>query len=331
MFRFEHTLYLWLLALIPLMVFMVFSAIKKRENIFSKWGNESIMKSLVKGYDDSKAKLRYGLWMLAFLFAFTGMSNPQWGFESEALKTNGTDVYVAIDISKSMDANDIAPTRMIRAKKYAIDLIQKLKGNNIGLILFAGSAYMQIPLTSDYAAAVMMVNASNTDQAGTQGTNINAVADLINRASEKQPNPPSHLILITDGEDHEGDAIEAVKNLAANGTATYCIGVGTTEGGNIPEGNGFKLDDNQLPVLTRLNASLVNDIAKNGNGRAFGVEDENSINVIFDDLANAKKSEKTSRSFNQYNSFFQIFLFLSLCLLALEYMFSKWYYLKKQV
>ncbi len=329
-FRLEHDEYLWALLLLPIVYFASNYFLNKRKNIFEKWGNDNVIKSLTKGIDHSKDKLRNLLLLLSVLFATIALINPQWGFNNEHLKTNASDIYVALDVSKSMDVQDVTPSRLIRSKKYAIDLIEALKGNNIGLIVFAGSAYMQMPLTSDYAAAIMMVNAANTDVAGTQGTNINAVADLVKRASEKQGSSGSKLIIITDGEDHEGASIDAIESLKKQNVITYCIGAGTPNGGYIPNGQSYKLDENNKPIVSKINVDLINDIAKSGGGRAYGVEDEKSIETIYNDIANEGKSEKTTKVFNQYKSYFQIFLFLALCLLIAEYILSKWYHLENK-
>ncbi len=329
MFRLENATYLWLWIILPIFAFGFWYFIKENTLLLKKWGNDEIVKSLTKGLEVKYSKVRYVIWLCAFGIAVFGLANPQWGFNNEELKRNAGDVYIALDISRSMDVQDIPPSRLIRAKKYAIDLIQSLKGNNIGIILFAESAYMQIPLTNDYAAAIMMINAASTDLAGSQGTNIKAVADLIKKTNEKQDNATGHLILITDGEDHEGDAIEAIKLLTDEGFTSYCVAAGTKEGGYIAEGNGYKMDEMGKPIVSKINVELINDIAKVGNGRAFGVEDGKSIETISEDIANGAKSEKTTKTFNQYNSYFQWFVFLSLLLFIAEFIFEKWYYLKK--
>lgn len=328
MFRLENTTSLWLLLLLPLLVIGITYTIKKRADLLKKWGNDDIIRSLTKGLDVRYTNIRYGLLLAAIALGIIALANPQWGYSNENLKRNAVDVFVALDISKSMDVEDIAPSRIIRAKKIAIDLIQSLKGNNIGLIFFAGSAYMQMPLTSDYAAAIMMVNAASTDLAGTQGTNINAIADLIKRTNEKNGNSNANLIIITDGEDHEGAAVDAIQSLTNDGITTYCIGAGTVEGGPIHEGNGYKMDEDNKPILSKLNVDLINDIAKAGNGRAFGLDDDKAVNTIYDDVLKGTKSEKSSKSFNQYNSYFQLFVFMAMALLIAEYILSKWYHLQ---
>jgi Ca-activated chloride channel family protein len=269
----------------------------------------------------------YGLGLITGVFA---LANPQYGFHNEKVVKSNTDIYVALDISNSMKAEDLAPDRLTRAKQYATNLISRLKGNNIGLIFFAGEAYLQMPLTSDHAAAIMMVNAADMELAGLQGTDIASVASLIKRANQTQNRPSHYLVMITDGEDHEQQGVDAIADLSETGIKTFVIAAGTEQGGYINMGSDYKRDPaTGSPILTKINLPYINELAKAGNGKAFSMEDESSISKIESEIQVRSSKETTSKTINQYNSFFQYFALITLIAFLVELLLSKYNYMKK--
>jgi Ca-activated chloride channel homolog len=324
MWQFEHSNYLFgLILLIPLFYFL-FQNNLKQDAILSNFKQSKMFSSYFRNYSLKRLNVRIALSTAALLFMMIGLANFQYGYHEEKLMKASNDIYIALDISSSMLCEDTAPSRMDRAKKFTIDLINELKGNNIGIILFAGGAYLQLPLTSDYAAAIMMVNIATPDLAGTQGTNVNEVASLVSRANEKQKSPASHLIIITDGEDNNEEDLSALSDLKNDGTKTYSIAVGTEEGGTIPIGQDVKMDPETMkPVVTKMSIKFINEIAKTGGGKAYDIEDAKSISDLSSELdQNAKKSTK-EKVINTYRSFFQAFALLALLFLLIELLINK--------
>lgn len=319
MFRFENETYLLLLLIMPLLAWFAFNIFRQRDQLFKKWKNEEVLKKLVVtgGSNDKKIKMYVALTAMSLMVL--ALSNPQLGKRSDVLKQSSTDIYIALDISKSMDAIDVSPSRLIKAKKYLVDLIERNKGNNFGIVLFAGSSYLQMPLTSDYAAAIMMINAVNTSYAGSQGTNVESVFELIHRLDEKSPNKNPVVLVVTDGEDHEGGGTSAEKEIVTQGASVYCIAAGTASGGYIPEENEYKKDEEGKPIISKVNVEFINEIARIGNGKAYDVNDDDSIDAISSDIEKTLKSESTTKRITDYQSYFQWLLLISLFLLIYDY------------
>ncbi|MFM2395392.1 MAG: hypothetical protein RLZZ546_3375 [Bacteroidota bacterium] len=317
----EKIYYFTLIPITMVILFFMDYLKKQNEKKLAQWGDAKILSDLTLG-DISKKHFSY-LLPLALLSIIIALANPRWGVESETLTSRGSDVYIALDISKSMDANDISPSRLLKTKDYVSTLVTALKGNNIGLILFAGSAFLQIPLTNDYAAVRMMINSLSTDFAGDQGTNLSEVGSLVNKANQKNGSQNNHLIIITDGEDHEDEGLTALKDIATKGTTIYCIGVGTEEGGFIPTPNGYKKDENGDVIKTKLNIELINEVAKIGHGKAYNMEDQNSIKSMVTDINGGSQSKKTNKAYATYKHMFPVFLALGLILLIADILLSK--------
>ncbi len=261
------------------------------------------------------------------IFAIFLLYRPIQGTRKQKVKAKSADIIIALDISQSMLADDISPNRMEKAKRFTSQLIKNLKGERLGLIFFAGSAYLQMPLTNDYAATELFIKSANPQQAGTQGT---VIADAINLSQNLFANDSPYqkaLVLITDGENHETEAIEAAREVSENGTFIFTIGVGTQEGAMVPfEQNGrqvFKQDGSGNPVKSRLNVALLQDIADASNGKFYLLDDGFSLTrKIVNDLSKIEKQDVEQRSFTDFNSFFQYFLAFGLICLIIEYFLS---------
>jgi Ca-activated chloride channel family protein len=267
--------------------------------------------------------------MLLFVFAIGGiaiaLANPQFGGRKEKVTARSSDIFIALDISNSMLAQDISPSRLERAKRFCTRLIRSLKGERIGLILFAGNAYLQMPLTGDYAASELFVSAASTDQAGTQGTSFANAITLARDAFEPDADHQKALIIISDGEDHEEEAEVAAREAAAENIVIFNIAVGTEEGAFIPILNRgreeFKVDENGEPVRSSVNLKFMADIAESSGGKFYLIEQEKAvIEDIQLQIAKLEKKEVEERSFTDFSSYFQYFLLAAMLLLVIEYL-----------
>lgn len=324
MFRFENTTAFYLLAAIPILVMSYLWSVKRLNQRKQKFGQINLIDRLLTDSHKQRDKRSVILYLVAFVLLVFALANPQWGFKKEKVKVENSDIFIALDISSSMNATDISPTRLEKAKRFVESLIESRKGDQLGLILFAGNAYLQMPLTSDYAAATLFVKSANTDMAGTQGTAIGEAVDLAKRSITDTEKAQRALIIITDGEDHDEDALSKVSNAVDDGWNVFTVGVGTDEGGFVPvmsEGREeFKTDEEGNPVTTRINVSLLKEIADAGNGTSYLLENNNDIiNDLNTQLEKLQKRAVEVKSFSEYRSYYQYFLGLALFILLLDF------------
>ena len=324
MFRFEIASILWWLILVPLLLLLFHFILQQRKNALGKAGDYNLISRLFPNWSMRKEWLKSTLLLLGLALMLVAWANPQWGNRKQKVKVKSSDVVIALDISQSMLANDISPNRMERAKFFLSELIKKLRGERIGLIYFAGSAYLQMPLTSDYASAETFIKSASPTQAGTQGT---VIADAIELSASifGDENPTQKaLIIISDGENHESEAIAAAQEAKENGVSVFTLGIGTQEGSTIPvmeRGRKvLKKDLSGNPVVSSLNVDILEQIASSGGGEFYMIDQTmsalNKLDVAIDKL---EKKEVEQRSFTDFNSYFQYFLFLSTILFILEY------------
>lgn len=322
MFRFEHPGFFWLMALPLLLIAMVWLRKWAAGKNWSRWGSESSNSRIIAALPRS----RFGWMSIAGIVLLSmAATNPQWGFRKVAVESKSAQIYMVLDISNSMLAEDIAPNRLERAKRLALDLSNAFRTDKVGLILFAGNAYMQSPLTTDWHAIQLFLNAANPDQAGTQGTAIGDAIRLAMKSQGEEEAGQGALLVLTDGEDHDSDAPSAIEEATAAGWATYLIGVGTEAGGTIPVSldgtRDVKRDENGQPVMTALNEPLMKELVQKGNGRYFHINQ--GVSIIDDlkgELAALGRTQMEKRSFSEHKSFFQYFLFPGLLLILVPLM-----------
>lgn len=327
-FRFEHIEYLWAALLIPALIFSYWIVSLLRKKALRRMGDEGLVRRMIPGLPRFKNQIKVMLASGAFLFLVLAAANPQFGLGKQEVKRKGIEVMIALDVSKSMMAEDIKPNRLERSRQFILRLIDKLGNDRIGLIVFAGNAYLQMPMTVDHSAARIFLRTINTNMVPTQGT---AIADAIARArdafSEKEKKYKA-LIIISDGEDHEEGVIDAVKEATEEGIAIFAIGVGTAKGGPIPEftGNirtGFKTDNQNNIVLSKLNENMLSQVAIMGNGEYFNLTGTNDqVNTIKNALNSLEQKELELVEFDNYISWYQIPLAMAGILLILEIMIS---------
>ena len=325
MIRFENTEYVYLLLFIAvlMLVFWFYNIWKKKAR--KRFGDRQIVPVLIPNESKSKPYIKFMLVLLAFIVFVIGIINPQVGSKLEKVKREGIDLMLVLDVSNSMLAEDIKPNRLERSKMAISSLIDKLQGDRIGIIIFAGNAYKQLPLTTDYSAARLFLSAVDTKIVPSQGT---AIGEAINMAVESFDEEGEHnkaIIVITDGENHEDDAIGAAASSADIGIKVFTIGMGLPEGSPIPLYNqygsqtGFKKDRQGQTIVTKLNEDMLRQIAAAGNGSYARANNASTgLRKIFDDISQIEKKEIETKQFTDYEDRFQYYLAAALILLLIE-------------
>ena len=319
MIYFANAQYLLLLFLVP--VFPVLYALLRyrRRKSIRKFGDEKLVKELMPSYSGSKGWVRVVLFSLAFMFFSIGMARPQMGAKLKEHKTKGAEIMIALDVSNSMLAKDYSPNRLERAKLAISRITDKLQDDRIGLIVFAGTSFVQLPITSDYVSAKMFLNTISTESIPIQGT---AIGDAINtaiRGFSAQSEHSRAIIVITDGENHEDDAVAAAKQAAEAGIKVYTIGVGSTDGQPIPMDGGLLKDKDGNIVVTRLDEDTLKEVASAGGGAyVHAGNDEFGLTPIINDIRKMEDEEYNSVVFEEYDEQFMYFLGIALVLFALE-------------
>ena len=323
MFRFAHIAYFYLLALIPVLAaLLVFFLIWKKKTL-AKYGDWSVIRQLIPDYSIAKTIIKFVLVMLAIASLVVALAKPQTGSKLEKVKRKGIDLMICLDVSNSMMAQDIKPDRLERAKQSIVRLVDNLEGDRIGIIVFAGKAYTQLPITTDYAAAKMFTSSINTSLVSTQGTAISdAIEMAVNGFGESKHNKA--IIVITDGEDHEGSVLEQAEAAVKKNVTIYTIGMGLPEGVPIPVFNGnvqtgYRKDSDGNTIMTRLNETLLQQVASVGKGMYVrATTSETGLNKIFDDISKIQKSEIEEKQYSDYEDRFQYFVALALFILILD-------------
>ncbi|MFC2102936.1 VWA domain-containing protein [Bacteroidota bacterium] len=335
MIKFAHPEYLNALYLLPVIAVLFWFLYKKKIKLLEKFADKELHKVIVSSYSNLKSYIKFVVFILAIACLIIAASNPQVGTKLQEVKQTGIDVFILLDVSRSMTAEDIKPNRLEKAKYQISNLIQKLHGDRIGLLIFAGQAYIQFPLTTDYSAANLFLSAVDVNSVPQPGTAIGSAIKLA-RESFDSSSTAKVIITITDGEDHEGDVMEAVNEAVEEEIKIYTIGLGSTGGVPIPvydnRGNlaGFKKDTDGNPVLTKLDEESLKQIAAAGLGEYFrGNNYEDYLDKIYTDLSEIKKSEFGVKKVTDYEDRFYYFLIPAILLLMIELFISEkkspWY------
>lgn len=319
MFRFEHPEFLWLATLAPVLLILY---VLRRYLLSKDWKAWNGQPNVGQANHFLVRPRHLWLGLPAVLLLAVASANPQWGYRTVTVENQSADLYILLDISNSMLAEDVAPNRLDRAKQLAIELVERFSQDRIGLIVFAGHAYMQSPLTTDKHAIQLFINAASPDQAGTQGTAIGEGLRLLMKPKTQEQASGGAIIIFTDGEDHDSEAQSLAEEAAKAGWVTYVLGIGTTEGATIPmryDGNSdVKRDQNGQPVITALNGELMAELATAGQGKYFEVASEKDvIQSLAEELEGLERTQNARRSFSEYNSYYQWFLLPALLLLCL--------------
>lgn len=321
MFRFEEPTYLYLLILLPfLAAFYLYSNYRRRKAIL-KFGDPVLMAQLMPDVSKYRPDVKFWLVFAAIgLFAVL-LARPQFGSKLETVKRQGVEVMIALDISNSMLAQDVQPSRLEKAKRLVAQLVDKMENDKVGMIVFAGDAFTQLPITSDYISAKMFLESINPSLISKQGTAIGAAINLATRSFTPQEGVGRAVIVITDGENHEGGAVEAAKAAAEKGIQVSVLGVGMPDGAPIPvEGtNDFRRDRDGNVVVTRLNEQMCQEIAQAGDGIYVRVDNSNAAQkVIAQEINKMAKADVETQVYTEFNEQFQAVAWIILLLLLAE-------------
>lgn len=315
---------MWLLWLIPLGLAFAIIADKARRRERQTFMDNPLMSSLVPDISGGKILFKRVLVITALLFLIIAAADPQVGTRIEEVKREGIDIIVAVDVSNSMSATDVKPSRLAKAKHELSTFIDKLRGDRIGLIAFAGAAFVQCPLTLDYGAAKLFADIMDTSLIPAQGTAIAEAIRLAARSYVGQDNSQRVLVLITDGEDHERKVMDAVEKAVEAGIIIYTLGMGSPGGAPIPGKKGYLQDRSGSVVLSKLNEGLLSEIALASGGAYYrGTTGEDELDNIYGKIYGMEKSELGSRQFTDYEDRFQYFAAVGFLLLLGEMFISE--------
>lgn len=323
MFRFAHPDYLWGLLLIPgLAALFVFARIL-RKRALKKFGETGIMEQLMPSVSVSRPIIKFILLMLALSMFILGAARPQFGSKLKKVKRQGVEIMIALDVSNSMMAEDIKPNRLERAKRAIDRLISKLKNDKIGLIVFAGDAYMQLPITTDYNSAQLFLASVTPEIVPKQGTALGAAIGMAVRSFTPNPESSKAIIIISDGENHEDDPVSAAQEAHKNGIVVHSIGMGLPQGAPIPVITGgqgeYRRDRDGNVVITRLDEVTLQKTSAAGGGIYLRANNAQvGLDELFDEINKMQKTEMDARTFSEYEEQFQYFFAAGLILLLLE-------------
>ena len=327
--RFEHPEYLYWLIILPvlLIIYILFRISQKRR--FERFAHIEMRENLVPSYSTRRANFKFAIFLLIIACCILALANLQSGSKMEEVKREGIDLYIAVDVSNSMNAEDIVPSRLERSKQAINKLIGDMRGDRIGVIVFADKAFVQLPITTDYSAAKMFLSTINTSLVASQGT---AIAEAINLALKSFPEEEHSkaIIIISDGEDHENDAaMKAAQEAAKQGVHIYTIGMGLADGAPIPEYNqyghqiGYRKDKHGNTIITKLNEPMLQQIAAAGNGIYVRASNSNvGLEKIYNDIEKLDKAEIEAKVFTDYEDQFQWFVGAAIILLLVEVLIS---------
>jgi Ca-activated chloride channel family protein len=324
MYQIEEPTYFYYLAIIPAIVVLFLLVLWWKKRIQKRFADPKLIQKLSPEKSTFKSFLKLIVFCFALFFLIISLANPKMGTKLETVKRQGVDIVFALDVSKSMLAEDIAPNRLEKAKQIITKVIENLGSDRIGIIIYAGSSYPLLPITTDYAAARMFLQNANTEMVSNQGTAIN---DAIERALSYYDNDEQtnrFLVIVSDGEDHQENTLDLAKEAAKKGIKIYTVGIGTAKGGPIPlKDNGrvvaYKKNNEGTVVVTQLNEQILRDIANVGNGKYInGNKTQETIATIKEVLEKAEKNEFETKQFSDYEDQFQWFVGIGLLLLIID-------------
>ena len=321
MFRFEDPIYLWLLLLIPILALVRFVTYRNQKKRLRKFGDLKLLKDLMPDVSRFRPRVKFWLLLVALALIIVMLARPQMGTKISQEKRTGIETIIALDISNSMLAEDIVPSRLDRSKMMVENLVDHFINDKIGLIVFAGDAFVQLPITSDYVSAKMFLSSIDPSMMATQGTDIAAAINMAVNSFTQEEGIGKAVIVITDGEDHEGGALEAAENARKKGMSVFVLGVGSTQGAPIPiPGTGDYMKDNTgNTVMSALNEGMCRQVAQAGGGVYIHVENNSAAQQQLDnELDKLSKKETSTTVYSDYDEQFQAFGILALLLLILE-------------
>ena len=320
MLRFEDPIFLWLLWIIPVLILVRFIGWRKRRAKLRRLGDPELLKQLMPDISKYRPTVKFVLMLAALALLIVMVARPQMGSKVSHDKRNGIETMICLDISNSMLAEDVAPSRLDKSKMLIEYLVDNFSNDKIGLIVFAGDAFVQLPITSDYVSAKMFLQNISPSLIQTQGTNIAQAISLASKSFTQQENIGRAIIVITDGENHEVGAQDAAQMANKKGINVFILGIGNAKGAPIPMGDGSYLTDNAgNTVMTALNEQMCRELAQAGKGQYIHVDNTSDVEkALNDDLAKLQKGDMTSVIYSAYDEQFQAVGILIILLLLVE-------------
>lgn len=344
MIRFAHSEYLILLAVLPVLLILFWWSWRRRRILLDRFGTEKMISHLMPSKSAYKQPVKFITVWIALALIILGVANPQIGTKLEEVKREGVDIMIALDVSNSMKAEDIRPNRLESAKQEISNMIEKFQNDRIGIIVFAGESYLQLPLTLDYSAARLVLSAIDVDIVPIPGTAIGSAVKLAMKSFAAGEKKHKVIVIISDGENHEDDAVAAAKEAHDDGVVIHTVGMGSPDGVPIPLYqntvlSGYRKDGDGNTVVTKLDEQTLRQIAEAGGGvfvRATNQEDE--LDIILQQVEAMEKKEFGAKIFTEYEDRFQYFIALGLLLLVIDVfiserknqLFTKWNFLKNR-
>ena len=320
MFRFEDPIYLWLLLAVPVLFLVRFVVWKQRKNKLKKFGDPQLLRQLMPDASVARPRVKFALLIAALSLLIVLLARPQMGSRISKEKRNGIETIIALDISNSMMATDVVPSRLDKSKLLVENLVDHFTNDKIGLVVFAGDAFVQLPITSDYVSAKMFLQNIDPSLIASQGTDIARAIDVSMHSFTQAEKVGKAIIVITDGEDHEGGAVEAAKIARKKGINVFILGVGDPKGAPIPMGDGGYMTDNTgQTVMSALNEEMCREVAKAGSGVYIHVDNTSDAQSrLNNELTKLQKGETESVVYSEYDEQFQAFGILVILLLIIE-------------
>lgn len=320
MFRFENPAFLYLLIIIPVIIVIRLLEMRKRKLKLKKFGDLSLLKQLMPDVSSSRKSLKFWLMIAALALLIVMLARPQMGTKISQEKRKGIEVIISLDISNSMRAEDVVPSRLDKSKMLVENMVDNFTNDKVGLVVFAGDAFIQLPITSDYVSAKMFLQNTDPSLIATQGTDLAGAIELSSKSFTQQDKVGRAILIITDGEDHEGGAIEAAEKARKNGIRVFVLGVGSTKGSPVPDGNGGYMKDNSgQEVISALNEEMCKQVAQAGGGAYIHVDNTSlAQRQLNDELTKLQKGDISSVVYSEYDEQFQAVGILVLILLIIE-------------
>ncbi len=321
-FRFANPNLLWLLLVVVLVLLIFQLGQHLSGKALARFGNVTLLRPLLKGVSRQKLNLKFGLQLTALICLIVAAARPQFGSKLETVKKQGIEVMVCLDISNSMLAEDIAPNRLEKSKRMLTRMLDQMKNDQVGLVVFAGDAVVQLPITNDFVSAKMFLESITPENISVQGTAIGAAINLAVRSFTPREESSKAIVLITDAENHEDDAAGAASAAYEKGIPTHVIGVGSVQGTVIPDGSGRRnsprKDSNGNPITTRLDEGIAQKVAEAGHGiYAHADNSYSAINSVIESMHQMKSTELESHVYAEYDEqFFWFVLIAFFCILA---------------
>ncbi len=319
--KFASPEYLYLLILLPVILAVYIYSNYRRNRNLRLYGDVQLLKSLMPDVSEYRPGVKFWLSFVALALIVVALARPQFGSKKETITRQGIEAVIALDISNSMMAEDIAPNRLEKAKKIISRLIDKFENDKVGLIVFAGDAFVQLPITNDFISAKMFLETISPALISRQGTDIGGAISLAMKSFTNTEGVGKAIILITDGENHEGGAEEAAKLAADKGMNVYVLGIGSLEGAPIPAdgSNDYRRDKEGNVVVTKLNEQMAQAVAQAGNGAYIRVDNTNNAQKILESEVNKlAKADVTTEVYTEFNEQFEFIAWIAFILLVIE-------------